>query len=270
MKYTKRPPAKKSQENKYQPFGVQKYARIDGLVAGSSFTNILSDMGKISSGLAHNIELDGPIAGYFLRYYIDYYQKVYKNHQNKNIPSYIVNFCQAFDTVVITTIAPTGDGRYGLTASEMNSLVNIPLTEKDIKERYSTYANGRYKNSTNLWRTKLDEMSSKKGYTIISDATRFAFIIGQEHAYANFTQTNPNDINATIMAKEMLDQYKSKLTERHMTVTLEDWTIAFRRGFIKLWEALIRRDVTILKIQEKVGNRPIPTRYFEPLESIQI
>src|ERR1700739_1918004 len=97
--------------SKQQPFNVQKYARIDGLVAGSSFINILSDMGKISSGLAHNIELDGSISGYFLRYYIDFYQKARKIHQDKNIPLYVVNFCKAFDTVVIATIASTGDGR---------------------------------------------------------------------------------------------------------------------------------------------------------------
>jgi hypothetical protein len=223
----------------------------------------------VEGPLAYNIELDGSIPGYFLRYYIDLYQKACKNQREKNIASYVVNFCKAFDTVVVATIVSLGNGKYGLTAHEMNSLVNIPpLTEKEVQERYRIYTNGRYSNSANLWKTKIDEIGSKKGHTIISDATRFAFIIGQEHAYANFTQAMPNDINATTMAQEMLDHYSSKLAERHMTVTLEEWTIAFRRGFIKLWEALIKRDIAIPNIQAKVGNRPIPTRYFEPASNV--
>jgi len=58
MKHKKVSAAKNSQKDKYQLVGVQKYARIDGLVAGNSFINLLSDMGKISSGLPHSIELD--------------------------------------------------------------------------------------------------------------------------------------------------------------------------------------------------------------------
>jgi hypothetical protein len=38
-------------QNQQQVFRTQKYARIDGLVAGIGFSNILSDMGKIRSGL---------------------------------------------------------------------------------------------------------------------------------------------------------------------------------------------------------------------------
>ena len=259
MKHKKVSAVKKSQKDKYQLVGVQKYARIDGLVAGNSFINLLSDMGKISSGLPHSIELDGSISGYFLRYYMDFYQRVRKSYQDKNLPLYIVNFCEAFDTLVIATIVPTRGGRYGLTAREMESLVNIPLTEKGIQERYRAYINGRYSNSKNLWKTKIDEMSGRKGRAIISDATRFAFSIGQQHAYANFMKNIPTDINATAMAQEILDHYRSKLRENYMEVTLEEWTIAYRRGFIKLWEALIKRDITISEIQEKIGNRSITT-----------
>jgi hypothetical protein len=262
MEHKKKFLDKEAQEGKYQSALVQKYARIDGLVAGSSFTSILSDMEKISPDLSYSIELDGPISGYFLRYYIDFYQKTRKNSRYKNLPSYVVNFCQAFDTVVIANIVPTRHGRYGLTAHEMESLVNIPLTEKEIHDKYRAYTSGRYKNSENLWKTKIDENSNKKRYAIISDATRFAFSIGQQHAYINFTKNIPQDINATVMAEEVLDHYKSELAERYMEVTLEEWTTAYRRGFIRLWEALIRRDITIPKLREKIRNRSIPLHHF--------
>jgi hypothetical protein len=253
---------KKAQEDNYQSVLVQKYARIDGLVAGSSFINILSDMGKISPDLSQGIELDGPISGYFLRYYLNFYQKARKNSRYKNLPSYVVNFCQAFDTVVMATMVPTRYGRYGLTARDMEHLVNIPLAEKEIHDKYHAYASGRYKNSENLWKTKIDENSSKKRYAVISDATRYAFSIGQQHAYINFTKNVPQDINATVIAEEVLNHYKSNLAESYMDVTLEEWTIAYRRGFIKLWDALIRRDITIPKLREKIGNRPIPIYHF--------
>lgn len=233
---------------------LAKRSRNNAALAAQTFIDIMFSLPWFNQPNSPSIlQFDGVLASYLAHFHVYLYQKHVETLSENELPLYITNFYDMFQTLSSEVFTPTKSGKFGEVSNQrVNKFIDSPLTELQARQRYHESTHEVYACAEKLWGSQIEEMNSKNEKVAICEGSQTAFRLAYMEALENFSSMLPVDVVVSEIAIKTLEVSRSWLKENSISISTDRWVNAYRRGYMKVWHHLATGQVQLKTIQNNL------------------